>query len=577
MKILGIFHSFSDPSAALLDNANLRGFVEEERLIRIKHAERSFPIQAVDYLLSSSSLNISDIDYIAQAWDCKKYDDQIMARRYADINQKWPTSECDLTYQRAHLNSFSTERQKETILRNLRRQFGNVRYPEIRFVQHHLSHACPAFYYSGFEESLVLTIDGCGEDITTAWWHGKSGDLTLIKEIYIPHSLGWLYSAFTEYLGFEAYDGEYKVMGLAAYGNKRKVLASKLDQLVWSDGKGGFETNPMFLSRGPRHFSYYFPDSLANFLDRPPRSKIHPIDDWHKDCAFAVQAKLEGIVFDMVAYWTKKTGIRRLCVSGGVGLNVKMNGNLFASGLIDDLFIYPLCADSGQSIGAALALQRELSGLSMSRTEHLYLGPEYTDSEIEQALVTCKLPYVSDQHIEKRVAQLLTEGKVVGWFQGRMEGGPRALGARSILSDPRDVRSRDKVNSVIKYREPWRPFCPSMTAEAADMYFEGYTRAPFMILTFKTNERARREIPAVVHVDGTCRPQVVDPKTNPRFYRLIEEFKRLTGIPAVLNTSFNIKGEPIVCSPYDAIRTFSATGMDVLAIGNFLVKKDTNT
>ena len=573
MVVLGVFHSHSDPSAAVLVDDTVAAFVEEERLSRVKHAHGAFPSRAIRHVLERAGIGITEVDYVAQAWDCRKYDDGVVALHYEQLNNRYKTVDGDRAYQRKLLALFRSESQKSLIVQNLRREFGDVPLPEIRFVNHHLAHACAAYFGSGFDDALVLSVDGCGEEITTSWWEGRGRQLHLLKETKVPHSLGWLYSAMTEYLGFEAYDGEYKVMGLAAYGKADPELTEKVSKLAWYDGEGGLETDPLLVSRGDRRYSYYFPDTLVDHLGRPPRSRDNPLDQWHKDLGYAVQKRLEEIVLDMVRYWTHRTGTRRLCVSGGVGLNVKMNGALFDSGLVDDLFAHPLCSDLGQSIGAALALRYELAGLPSARLEHLFLGPSYTDEEIEQALKACKVSYERVPEIETRAAELIAKGKVVGWFQGRMEAGPRALGARSILADPRTVESRDKVNAVIKYREQWRPFCPSMTRDGAARYFERSTYAPFMILTFRANDVAAREIPAVVHVDGTSRPQIVDEASNPRYHRLIEGFNRLTGVPCVLNTSFNIKGEPIVCSPQDALRTFYATGLDALAIGNCLLRK----
>jgi len=573
MKVLGIAHSQIDPSATLYIDGNVVAFVDEERLTRVKHAEGDFPVHSIDYVLEAGGITIDQIDYIAQAWDCKKYDDGIIAKHYDSLNTRYPTEEVDMEYQKKHLQYFRSERQKEIILRNLRRKYGDVKFPEIKFMHHHFSHACTAYFYSGMQEALVLTIDGSGEEITASWWLGKKSNLTLLHEIKVPHSLGWFYSAFTEYLGFQAYDGEYKVMGLAAYGKPNKNLDNKMSRIVRYDGKGGFEVDPMILARGKRRYSYFYPDALIEFMGKQPRAQSSPIEQWHKDCAYAVQRKLEGIISQSVEYWVKKTGIRNLCISGGVGLNVKMNGRILAHDLVDNLFVFPICSDAGQSIGAAMALYDQLARSDVKQLNDLYWGPKFSNEEIREILTDCKLRFSLEESIEKKVAALISQGGIVGWFQGRMEGGPRALGARSILADPRDIRSRDKVNGVIKYRESWRPFCPSMTEEAAKKYFKKYTRSPFMVMTFQANEQAAREIPAVVHVDGTVRPQIVDPVCNLRYYNLLKEFEKRTGVSVILNTSFNVKGEPIVCTPQDAIRTFYATGLDSLAIGDFLVTK----
>lgn len=574
MKILGIFHSYSDPSAALIVDGKVVAYCEEERLLRNKHAVGWFPSRSIKYVLKEGNLKITDLDYIAQGWDTNKYDNGTIAAHYEKINAEYPTTEGDLAYQKKLLNSLSTTSQKNLILQNLRKHFGDLNFPEIKFVNHHLSHAVTGFFNSGMKESLVLCLDGSGEEITTSWWHGKDNNITLLQEVKIPHSLGWFYSAFTEYFGFEAYDGEYKVMGLAAYGKPNKEIKEKLDKVIWYDGNGGYKSDPMILARGKRSYSYYFPDSLPALMGRMPRTEAEEIDQWHMDCAYEVQQKLEEIVQEMTKFWVQKTGIKNLCISGGVGLNVKMNGNLFHSRIIDDIFVYPLCSDAGICIGAAMALHHQLKGLQNTRMDTMYLGHSFTDEEIQTVLKGCNIKFKVDANIEKTVASMISKGKVIGWFQGRMEGGPRALGARSILADPRNIESRDKVNLVIKYREKWRPFTPSMTEEGAKMYFDHYTHSPFMIMTFRANAKAEKEIPAVVHVDKTARPQILIPGKNPRYSKMIEEFKALTGIPVVMNTSFNVKGEPIVCTPQDAIRTFFATGLDVLAIGNCIVDKE---
>ncbi len=573
MKSLGLFHSHADPSAALMINGEVVAFIEEERLLRNKHAFGAFPIRSVEWLLKQSGLSLEDLDVITQAWNCEKYDNGTVARHYEDLNAKYPTSDEDLAYQRRHLSSFQSKNQIAHIQRNLSRQFGDVKLPPIEFVDHHLAHACTAFFTSGFEDSLVLTLDGSGEELTTTWWIGRAGKLELLREIKVPHSLGWFYSAFTEFLGFDAYDGEYKVMGLAAYGKHDSELKAKVDQILWFDGEGGFEENPMLISRGPRTRSYYYPDSLEAHMGRPRRAFREDITDWHKDLGHAVQTRIEEVVHQMVDYWVRKTGIKRLCISGGVGLNVKMNGNLFASKLLEDLHVYPLCSDAGQAIGATMAHAYNCGKLKNRKLESIYLGPEYSDNEIRETLTACGLAFTVESDIATAAARLISNGKVIGWFQGRMEGGPRALGSRSILADPRTVASRDRVNSVIKYRELWRPFCPSMTEEGAKRYFTDYTHAPFMILTFRTNERAAKEVPAIVHIDQTARPQIVTEDQNPRYHRLLTAFQKESGVPVLLNTSFNVKGEPIVCTPHDAIRTFFATGMDALAIGNCLIRK----
>lgn len=579
MKLLGIFHfpNYADPAAALVCDGRVVAFAEEERLVRNKHALSYFPSRSIKYVLEEAKLSIDDIDAITTGWDCEAHEDGRLAAHFEEINALYPPPPHDVAYQKNRLQSLTATNHRGHLIKNLRKMFGDREFPPFRFMDHHLAHAVMAYFHSGIDEALVLTIDGSGEWITTAWWHGHDGKLDLLHEIKTPHSLGWFYSAFTEYLGFDAYDGEYKVMGLAAYGEPAPELAEKLKEIVWYDGNGGFLSDPNLLSMGPRSYSRYYPDTLIEFMGRPPRSQNEEIDDWHVSLAYEVQRRLESIVQEMTGYWVNKTELRKLCIAGGVGLNVKMNGNLFASEMVEDLFVHPLSSDTGMAVGSGMALEYLNGTLRPETLEDVSFGPSYSDAEVERILKACKLCYSYEESIEQSVARLLADGKVVGWFQGRMEAGPRALGNRSILADPRHVESRDRVNAVIKFREFWRPFCPSMTAEAADEYLTCRTHAPFMIVTFGATQAAAEEIPAVVHVDKTSRVQVVSEDVNPRYYRLLEEFKALTGVAVVLNTSFNIKGEPIVCSPHDAIRTFSATGLDALAIGPFLLLKPNQT
>ena len=575
MKILGIFHfpGYADPSAAVVIDGSVVAFVEEERLVRNKHASAYFPSRAVAYTLKQAGLTLDDIDCISFGWDCYLHQNGGLSRHFEDINRKYPPTSFDLAYQERRLTGYTPDKVCSLIKRELRHLYSKAKLPEIIFVRHHLAHAVSAYFHSNLGDALVLAIDGSGEIETTTWWEARNRKLKLLRAVKTPHSLGWFYSAFTEYLVFEAYDGEYKVMGLAAYGKHDPELARKLKQLIWYDGYGGIESNPHLLAMGPRTYSPYVPDRLVDFLGRPPRSKDEEIDSWFINLAFEVQQRLEEIVFDMTKYWVKKTGLRNLAIGGGVGLNVKMNGNLFASGDIDDIFIHPLCSDTGMAIASAMTVEYQNGTLKPQPLEHLYFGPSYSDKEIEASLQSCMLSYTREERIELSVAKLLNAGLVVGWFQGGMEAGPRALGNRSILADPRRVASRDRVNGVVKFREFWRPFCPSMTESGARKYMAKYTRAPFMIITFNATTDAKQEIEAVVHVDGTSRTQIVSESVNPLYYRLLKEFEAVSGVPVVLNTSFNVKGEPIVCTPHDAIRTYAATGLEALAIGPYLLVK----
>lgn len=451
--------------------------------------------------------------------------------------------------------------------------FGARHIPELKFYPHHRSHAAATFLLSPFEEALVLTLDGSGDHQCTTLWKGSGQSLELIRELPIPHSLGWFYSAITEYLGFAAYDGEYKVMGLAAYGHENLALRRALEQVLRPGSEGTYFLEPRYIHHGTHTYSDRFTDALVELLGVPPRIGRAPIMAIHEDLAFEAQRSLEDRVLDLLTHFQGVSRQSNICIGGGVGQNVKMNGRIHASGLFNNSFLFPIPSDSGTAVGAALGLYHDITGKRPEPLQHVYWGPAYSDDEILEELQSCGICFQTTLDIEDAVARLIAAGKIVGWFQAAMEGGPRALGARSILADPRDIGSRERVNAAIKFREYWRPFCPSITEEAVGLFVVRPARSPFMIISFTATEYARCTVPAVVHVDGTMRIQTVDSSSNPRFYKLLKCFEKIAGVPVVLNTSFNIKGEPIVCSPRDALRTFWATGLDALAIGKFLIQK----
>ncbi|HMG67350.1 MAG TPA: carbamoyltransferase C-terminal domain-containing protein, partial [Chitinophagaceae bacterium] len=432
----------------------------------------------------------------------------------------------------------------------------------------------------------ILSIDGSGEDISISIWKGADQKLYLLKEIKTPISFGWFYSAFTEYIGFKAYGDEWQVMGMASYGKRDDdyyEAKRKFEKIIYYDGAGGAEGDPHLNALGKRTFSKYCSDSFVELMGRPARIPSAAVEQRHKDFSLAAQDHLEEITQKIVRYWANEIQTRNLCIAGGVAMNVKMNGNLYEADWLDNVYVYPIAADAGTSIGSAMGYQYTINGTLKSKPiKNVYLGNSFSDHEIEQIVSKCKLTYSKPENLEAEIAREIADGKIVGWFQMGMEGGQRALGARSILADPRTTKSRDTVNEVIKYRQPWRPFCPSMIKEAALKYFKHQVKIghslkfplfEYMTLTLTANEQAGKDIPAVVHIDGTSRIQIVNPEANPRYYRLLKEFENLTGIGVILNTSFNIKGEPIVCTPADAIRTFYATGLDILVLGNCVLRK----
>ncbi len=572
---VGYFHG-NDPAACLVVDGELRAFVEEERLIRYKHAPEVFPIRSIAACLELGDVELADVDAFVYGWDAPRYADGGMGEFFDGVNRRYPPDAGTRAWQQGVLSWFRPDRLRRRLQDELVRWFGVApeAVPPLEFTPHHRTHAAAAFYLSPVDEALVLTIDGSGDSDCTTVWHGHGSELERLWRIEIPHSLGWFYAALTEHLGFRAYDGEYKVMGLAAYGSGHPELRRKLERVLHAGPNGfDYELEPRYIHHGDHTWSRRFTDELVELLGVPPRLGGAPIETVHEQLAFETQRALEEHVLRLAGHFREQTGLDSLCIGGGVGLNVKMNSRLARSGLFRRVWPLPVPGDSGLGIGACLEREVAASGRRPPPLRHLYLGPSWDDDAIEDQIRACGYRYRRCDDVCRETAELLAAGRVVGWFQGPMEAGPRALGGRSILADPRAVESRDRVNGAIKFREYWRPFCPSLTVESAGRFLAGADEAPYMILAFEATEEARRKLPAVVHVDGTVRAQTVDRDSHPLYHRLLEAFAERTGVPVVLNTSFNVRGEAIVCSPRDAFRTFWSTGLDALAIGPFLIEK----
>jgi len=442
-------------------------------------------------------------------------------------------------------------------------QFGPTK-ARMRFVDHHLAHAISAYAYSGFDDPAVVVMDGRGAWEATTIWHGHNGRLDPVVTVPFPDSVGYFYSAFTEFLGFQPNSDEWKVMGLAPYGKLGVDLSAFID----------LKAAPYRVHTRQLAANGATPFSGMTTLLGPARVPESDIDDRHKDIAYAVQDACEIAIMSVLRMAIEKTRCRNVCLAGGVALNSKANGKIVASGLVEKMFVQPAATDDGVALGAALAPYLDDNGkLPNKPMRHAYWGPSFDDKAIESALRTYKLRYTQLPDPASTAAELLAQGKILGWFQGRMEFGPRALGSRSILADPRDPKMNVKVNNAVKFREWWRPFAPSLKKEAAGEYLESATDSPFMILTAQVRPEKRALIPSVTHVDGSARPQTVEKEINPLYWRLIDEFGKRTGVPVIMNTSFNLRGEAIVHSPTDAIRTFFSSGMDALVIGSFLVEK----
>jgi carbamoyltransferase len=558
MLTLGINYSqMHDSSACIVREGELLFAVAEERISRLKH-DAGFPKNAIRACLDFGNVRAEQLDEVCFGW-------QTAGPVYRHDLKCYATGKMPLSYLNG-LNStlhFLSMWHQQSGAKKFAQQFGPTK-ARMRFVDHHLAHAISAYAYSGFDEVAVVVMDGRGAWEATTIWHGQNGRLELVLTIPFPDSVGYFYSVFTEFLGFQPNSDEWKVMGLAPYG------------------KPGIDLSPFIdLSVAPYHVhtrqlaaNGTAPLARVTSLLGPGRVPESEIDDRHKDIAYAAQDACEIAMMNVVRAAIEKTKCRNICLAGGVALNSKANGKILASGLAEKFFVQPAASDDGVALGAALAPYLDRNGkLPNKAMRHGYWGPSFGDEAIESALRTYKLRYTRLADPASIAAELLSQEKILGWFQGRMEFGPRALGSRSILADPRDPEMNAKVNNAVKFREWWRPFAPSFKKEAAGEYLESATDSPFMIVTAQVRPEKRSVIPSVTHVDGSARPQTVEKEINPLYWKLIDEFGKSTGVPVIMNTSFNLRGEAIVHTPTDAIRTFFSSGMDALVIGSFLVEK----
>jgi carbamoyltransferase len=444
--------------------------------------------------------------------------------------------------------------------------------PEIEYVDHHLAHAASAFYSSGFDEAAIVIADGSGEEHSTSVYVGRGNDIVSRGHVDLPDSLGWFYAAITAYLGFVPYEEEGFTMGLAAYGLPRAEIEEKIARVLPFGSEGRYAVDPVYTLLGDHGASEHFSDQLISLLGAP-RLTGQAIEQRHKDIALAAQVRLEDAMRQVVRRATEDARLRNLCLAGGVALNCKMNGVLAQGGLVDALFVQPASHDGGTALGAAQWVARQAGDDVRFRMDHAAWGPSFAPDEVKRALELAGARYRAHPAVEEAAADAIAAGKVVAWFDGAMEVGPRALGSRSILADATAPGMNDVVNARVKFRDPWRPFCPSLTREAATRLIDRPKEARFMTVAYPVAKDAREKIPSVVHVDGTTRPQAVDEATQPRYHRLLERVGERRGLEIVLNTSLNVKGEPIACTPMDALRCFYSSGIDGLAIEGFWVEK----
>jgi len=592
-SILGISAFYHDSAAALIIDGKIIAAAQEERFTRKKH-DPSYPFHAIEFVLSFSKLKLHQIDYIV-FYEKPFLKFERLLETYVAFAPSGFRSFC------MSIPIWIKEKlfQKKLIFSELKRHDENFNdINKIYFSEHHLSHAASAFYPSPFKEALILTADGVGEWGTTTVAIGKENELEILKEIHFPHSLGLLYSAFTYYTGFKVNSGEYKLMGLAPYGEpKYKKLIT--DNLIDIKDDGSFKLNQSFFeySTGLKMISKKFSKLFGSKPRNPEKEKL---TQFHMDIAFSIQSVIEDIMLRITNSLASEYNIKNLCLAGGVALNCVANGKILRNGKFNNIWIQPASGDAGSSIGASLGLWHiELKKNRIINVEDgmngSYLGPEYSQNEVEKKLkeLDANFEVLDEKQLIEKTALELTNGKTVGWFQGRMEFGPRALGNRSILGDARSENMQKILNLKVKFRESFRPFAPSIIREDLSTWFNLNCDSPYMLLVsdvvsdkrrvMTEEEKAlfgidklnvkRSGIPAVTHVDYSARVQTVHRETNPKYYKLISEFKRKTGCPVIVNTSFNVRGEPIVNTPEEAFRCFLGTEIDILVIGNCYLNK----
>jgi carbamoyltransferase len=571
MVILGLSGIGHDAAAALLVDGEVVAAVEEERITRIKNAW-TFPVFSVNEALSIAGLKTTQIDRICFYWNDK---DNLLGAIRNELkyffNPKMPS------FARIK-NRFRAVHMQKAVVNTIKKEFFSDEsfLPKIEFIDHHLSHIAYAFFCSGFESAAGLIVDGRGEYSSISAYNCVANKFNKVFGVNMPNSLGFIYAAVTQHLGFAPLSDEYRVMGLASYGEENKKLDNFFDALIKTNKIPKIEVDLQYCNfqntenlkeKWLSHKSY-------DFLGEP-RSEEQELNSYHANIAFALQKKIENVIFELTNYLYTLVPNKNIVLGGGVAMNSVCNGKISLKSPFENIFIPPAPSDQGCAIGAALYSynKNNNSNQYIKKNRTPYLGREYSDQQILEILKSYKISYVRPTNLMQSVAELIASGKICGLFQQRMEFGSRALGNRSILADPRNKEMKDKINVAIKFREKFRPFAATLLDEHSKYYIENYVSSPYMSFVTRVTAEKRDLIPAVVHIDGTCRFQTLRKKDNPFYYAIIEEFYKLTNIPLVLNTSFNIKGEPIVMSPTDAIRCFYSTGLDYLVIGSYILAK----
>ena len=570
MYILGLT-TLGDSAASLIKDGELIAAAEEERFSRKKH-HSGFPFKAIQYCLDDAGITLKDVAHVGHYW--KPWilrHKAVQTIKAAFVSRDMFKARADRGVAQVGENYLGMFKHPQRLLEH----FGASDF-KFHFLEHHQTHAASTFFVSPFESAAILTWDGTGEDTTTLFTHGTGNKIKVLKRIKLPHSLGQFYSAVTNYIGFDMFSGdEWKVMGLAAYGTP-KYYDFFAEKVLVKNGNGDFHFNIKVLDHHlAKH--YQFPDAIIKELGEP-RRKGEELTEHHWNIASSAQRVVEDTAIYLAHQIKEMTNEENLCMAGGVAFNSVMNGRIFHETPFKNFYVQPAAGDAGGSLGAALMVwHQKLNNPRKFVMNHAYYGPKFTNEECRTALDKAGLKYetLPDEELFPRLAKMIADGAIIGWFNGRMEWGPRALGARSFLADPRRADMREVLNDKVKLREWFRPLAPSMLEENGKEIFGVEHHDPFMITVIQVAEEWKKKIPAVVHVDGTARPQMVSKQTNPRYWNLINEFKKLTGIPLLLNTSFNVQ-EPIVCSPQDAINTFNNANFDALCLENNLVLREEN-
>lgn len=566
MNILGLAGLLIDGASCLIKDGKLIAAVEEERYARVKHAPMvqtgGLPYESIEACLKIGNISWKDIDHVGYYFEPLRELASLTSFRLAHSYMSPATVAYYETY---YLDNF---RRHLAVPRLIEAKCGKE--TKFHWFGHHFCHAASSYFVSPFEESAILVMDAMSEIECTSFYKAKGNKIKKILSYNFPHSLGFLYSTFTDYLGFRSNNDEYKVMGLASFG--KSVYLEKLKDVVRIKDDGEIRLNYSYFDKYFRGKDYVNEKFFSVF--GPKRSPGEKLTDRHADIAASLQSFLEESVMKMAEHLHDASGLDNLCLAGGVALNCTNNGKLLADGPFKNIFIQPACHDAGGALGSALLVKHSILG-STDREElkSAYLGAEFSNDQIKKQLDASKLSYKYYDNIAKKAAELIASGNIIGWFQGRAEWGPRALGNRSILADPTRADMKDLINTHIKHREEFRPFAPSVAAEDVGKFFEGVRESPFMLFVVNTTELAKKSIPAVVHIDGTSRVQTVTRQANPLYYSLLKEFEAIKGVPVLLNTSFNVNREPIVNSPADAVRCFYSTGIDYLVMGNYVLSK----